>query len=76
MIRIDKREYIHISDICKLISDLHYDDMKITKLIETKRKEHFGFINDYDWIRLKAYRTKTREIRNRLIELIKQGGNK
>lgn len=47
----------------QIINRLENDCQRITKKIEDKKSENHGYLPDYDKGRLKAYRTKTREIK-------------
>lgn len=65
--KIYLKEYINKNKIKEIIKQLEND---IKKTRDKKYRAPGEYISDYDKVRLKAYITKSEEIKNRLLELI------
>lgn len=53
----------------KILSRLNNDIKNINKTITKKKAERYGYIDDYTKCRLKAYKTKTKEIKEYVEEV-------
>lgn len=70
--QIITQNYIRKDKIKELINQLEYDEQKTRNIKYTRGTNHTQYLSEYDKIRLKAYITKTKEIKNRLKELLEE----